>query len=455
MRRRFTKGVRLDCSPRQAFDWHRGDGVVERLTPPWVSWNQLVRQGGLEKGATTSLTLKIGPLPVHWHSVHTECVDGERFTDTMTKGPFGSFEHTHLFEPEGDGCHLTDTISYSLPLAPVSDLVAGSFVERDLERMFRYRHTITARDIASRVADENEAPKTIAISGASGVIGSALVPWLKSQGHRVLLLVRRQAAGEAEIAWNPARGTIEKEKLQGCDVLIHLAGENIGDARWTPEKRERIIRSRVDGTTLLAKAASELEDGPKLFLSASAVGYYGNRHGEAVVESDPYGKAFISEVCRRWEEAAQAHWTCPGGRLVTLRIGVVLTPSGGALARLLPVFKAGFGGTIGSGDQFMSWISMEDVLGAMAHIMRTPAICGPVNLTAPTPVTNREFTRTLASGVKRWAFTSLPSVAVTCAFGNMGREVLLEGVKALPDVLQKTGYQFYHPTLAEALDEVL
>lgn len=445
----------MACSPREAFDWHKGDGVVARLTPPWVRYTHLERRGGLEAGASTTLTLKIGPLPVHWRSVHTACEEGARFTDTMVEGPFALFEHTHLFEADGSGCLLTDTIRYRLPLAPVSHWAAGSWVERDLARMFRYRHLITSRDLAMRRFTGGAPPMTLAVSGASGVIGSALVPWLRSQGHRVLTLVRRTASGADEISWDPGRGTLESEKLQGCDVLIHLAGENIGDGRWTPEKRARIIESRVAGTSLLARTVSRLENGPKLFLSASAVGFYGNRRADEVTETDPCGQAFISEVCRRWEEAAEANWTRPGGRLVTLRIGVVLTPSGGALARLLPVFRAGLGGPLGRGDQYMSWISMADVLGALAHIMGTPAISGPVNLTAPHPVTNREFTRTLAGGLKRCAVASLPAAAVTAAFGEMGREVLLEGVKALPDLLQKTGYSFIHPTLAEALDEVL
>ncbi|WP_300675052.1 TIGR01777 family oxidoreductase [Desulfoluna sp.] len=455
MCQQFMKQVRLNCSPQEAFDWHRGDGVVQRLTPPWVAYEHLVRRGGLDVGATTSLTLKAGPLPVRWRSVHTACVEAERFTDTMVEGPFGFFEHSHLFEEDKGGCLLSDSLRYRLPFSPVSERVAGPFVRKTLERMFRYRHLITARDLASRQGASNTPPMTLAVSGASGVIGSALVPWLRSQGHRVLTLVRRQAAGADEIAWDPARGTLEKEKLQGCDVLIHLAGENIGDGRWTREKRQRIIRSRVDGTTLLAKAASSLEHGPRLFLSASAVGYYGDCHGETVTESSPCGGAFISEVCRRWEEAAERHWTRPDGRLVTLRIGVVLTPSGGALSRLLPFFKLGLGGTMGHGEQFMSWVSMEDVLGAMAHIMRTPSITGPVNLTAPNPITNRAFTRGLADHVNRFAVASLPSAAITGAFGAMGREVLLEGVNALPEVLQRSGYLFIHPSLAEALSEVL
>ena len=454
MQQRFEKSVELNCPPRRAFEWHRGKGVVERLIPPWVRYGDLVRQGGLEEGATTSLTLKFGPLPVHWHSVHTSCVEGEAFTDRMVRGPFSFFEHTHRFE-KGDngGSLLIDRIQYRLPFGCLSDPLVGSFVRRDLARMFRYRHRITARDIASCMGGGDR--KTIAVSGASGVIGTVLVPWLRSQGHRVLTLVRRKSMGAGEIAWDPSTNTIEEGKLQGCDVLIHLAGENIGNGRWTPEKRARIIQSRVDGTAFLARTASRLDGGPTLFMSASAVGFYGDCGAREVVESHPCGGAFISNVCGRWEQTAEANWTRPGGRLVTLRIGVVLTPSGGALARLLPVFKMGLGGTFGRGDQSMSWVSMEDVLGAIAHIMDNSAVSGPVNLTAPHPVTNRVFARTLAAGVNRCACATLPSAVVTCVFGAMGREVLLEGVHALPEVLLQSGYRFFHPTLAEALDEVL
>ncbi|VFQ45762.1 TIGR01777 family oxidoreductase [Desulfoluna butyratoxydans] len=455
MHRRFIRQLRLHCSARDVFDWHGGDGVVQRLTPPWVAYRDLRRRGGLEEGATTSLTLKLGPLPIHWHSVHTACSRDRGFTDTMVRGPFASFEHAHRFDEDDGGCLLTDTIEYRLPLAPLSHAVAGSFADKELERMFRYRHAVTARDIASRLAAAGEPRLTIAVSGACGIIGSALVPWLRSQGHRVKPLVRGKAPGDHEIAWDPVAGTVEHEKFKGCDVLIHLAGENIGNARWTPAKRERIMKSRLDGTALLARAASRHKDGPRVFLSASAVGFYGDRCDEAVTEAASCGGSFVSEVCRRWEEAAAANWTRPGGRLVTLRIGVVLTPAGGALARLLPVFKAGLGGTFGSGKQYMSWVSMEDVLGAVGHILRTPALEGPVNLTAPYPVTNRDFARILASSVNRCSFTTLPAAVITGAFGEMGREVLLEGVKALPGVLEQSGYGFVHPTLADALSEVL
>ncbi len=456
MYRRFVTRVRLKETPEAVFEWHQGRGVVERLTPPWIAYDHLVRRGGLEVGATTSMTLKWGPFSVDWHSVHTRCVEGSLFTDTMEKGPFHSFEHTHCFEAaEGGGCLLTDSLSYRLPVDRLSHPVMGSVVERDLERMFRYRHLITARDIASRMADGSASLKTVVVSGASGVIGSVLVPWLRSQGHRVLTLVRRKTVGDMEIFWDPARGILDPMSLEGCDVIIHLAGENIGDGRWTPEKRARIIRSRVDGTALLARTASRLEQAPPLFLCASAVGYYGNRHGVAVTESDPSGEAFISEVCRQWEAAAEAHWTRPGGRLVILRIGVVLTPSGGAMKRLLPLFKMGLGGGFGRGDQYMSWVSMEDVLGAMAHIMGTPDLSGPVNLTAPHPLTNRRVTEALARGVHRSVFINLPSGLVTAMFGDMGREVLLDGVKALPHALLQSGYQFIHPTLDALLDEVL
>jgi uncharacterized protein (TIGR01777 family) len=301
--------------------------------------------------------------------------------------------------------------------------------------------------------------KNIMITGASGFVGSYLSKMLLEMGHRVTGL--GTSPGHAfedeyeQFVWMSSDTTRPgpwQDSVAGSDIVINLAGRNIFKP-WTRAYKEAIYDSRVLTTRNLVEAMGDGWDGH--LLSASAVGYYGDCRADAVTERVGHGDAFISDVCRRWEEAAEANWTRPGGRLVTLRIGVVLTPAGGALARLLPVFKAGLGGTIGSGNQYMSWISMEDVLGAMAHIIRQPAISGPVNLTAPHPVTNREFTKVLAAGVKRFAFTSLPASAVTCAFGDMGREVLLEGVKALPNVLQKTGYTFIHPTLAEALDEVL
>ena len=455
MQHRLKRSVALPCRAEEAFAWHEMPGVLERLTPPWVHYDNLKREGGISVGATTSMRLKVGPLSLGWRSEHTRYEPGRCFADRMVKGPFSRFEHTHTFENIGEGCRLTDELVYSLPMAPASNLVAKYWVRRDLERMFRYRHLITARDLARYTASAKTDKPVVAISGASGVIGSALVPFLLSQGYGVKTLVRRKPKVASEIFWDPEAGVMDAEGLSGCDVVIHLAGENIGDGRWTPEKRERIIASREKGTTLLTRTASSLENGPKLFLSASAVGFYGDCQCGAVSEKSCHGDAFISKVCHLWERAAVENWTRKEGRLVNLRIGVVLTPAGGALARLLPVFKAGLGGTIGSGKQYMSWISMEDVLSAMVHIMETPELSGPVNLTAPTPETNRGFTKTLARTVNRYALTHLPSPLVTAAFGAMGREVLLEGVKALPEALLDSGYTFIHPTLDSALSEVI
>ncbi|MCG8471470.1 MAG: TIGR01777 family oxidoreductase [Desulfobacterales bacterium] len=455
MQHRLERSVVLPCRAEEAFSWHEMPGVLERLTPPWVQYGNLKRQGGLEVGATTAMTLKMGPLDLGWKSEHTRYEPGRCFADRMVKGPFASFEHTHTFKAMEGGCCLTDEIRYSLPMEPVSGFLAGYWVKRDLERMFRYRHAITARDLGRFVGRFGRKKPMVAISGASGVIGSALVPFLKSQGYGVKVLVRRRAENDAEIYWNPAKGELDTQGLSGCDVVIHLAGENIGDGRWTPEKRAEIIASREKGTSLLARESSRLKSGPKLFLSASAVGYYGDCGEEPVSEQRGPGDAFISNVCHRWEKTAQENWNREDGRLVILRIGVVLTPAGGALARLLPVFRAGLGGVIGSGNQRMSWISIEDVLGVMAHIMDTPGLKGPVNVTAPHPESNRGFTQTLARTLGRFSFTHVPSSVVVGAFGDMGREILLEGVNALPRALLSSGYTFVHPTLESALSEVI
>lgn len=297
----------------------------------------------------------------------------------------------------------------------------------------------------------------VLVSGASGLVGSALVPALQHEGHEVVRLVRSRAAGAGEIAWDPAAGTLDTAALAAAqfDSVIHLAGESVAEKRWTPEQKARIKDSRVQSTALLAESLAALEHPPASFLCASAIGYYGNRGEEALSEDSRPGTGFLADVCRAWESA-----TLPasqyGIRVVNLRIGVVLTPDGGALAKLLPIFRLGLGGPFGSGKQWMSWIALDDLIGGILHALRSNALHGPVNLVGPNPLTNAELARTLGQVLGRPAFMPAPAFALKLMMGGeRAEELLLGGQRIEPRRLVKTGYRFAYPELEAALRHVL
>jgi uncharacterized protein (TIGR01777 family) len=287
-------------------------------------------------------------------------------------------------------------------------------------------------------------------------VGSALVPFLTTGGHRVLKLVRRPPRAPDEVFWDPATGGIDVARLQEqpIDVVIHLAGEHIGKERWRPRVMERIIASRERGTGLIANTCTRLNPKPKVLVNASAIGYYGHRGDELMSEDACFGGDFVSEVCHRWERAT-APALDAGIRTAYLRIGVALSPLGGALQRLLPMFSLGLGATIASGEQYVSWIDMDDVIGAIYHVVNTPALEGPINLVAPQPVTNAQLTDTLARLLKRRAPFRIPKGLIRLVFGQMGEEVLLASTRVTPTKLLESGYRFRFPKLQDSLEHLL
>ena len=290
----------------------------------------------------------------------------------------------------------------------------------------------------------------IAITGASGLIGHALLARLRLNGKRVRRLVRTPDPNSPDdIVWDPMRGTLDPRQLEGAEAVIHLAGEPIAQ-RWTGARREAIRESRVRGTGLLARAIASLDRKPTAFLSGSAVGYYGDRGDEAVDEKSDAGTDFLAGVAREWEAATDAARVA-GVRVVLLRTGIVLSPHGGALERLLPPFRLGVGGPIGTGRQWMSWIALEDHLRATEHALATVGLHGPVNLVAPNPVMNAEFAATLGRVLGRPAIVPVPSFALELLYGEMARTTILAGQRVLPNKLLSSGFHFAHPTLEEAL----
>lgn len=294
----------------------------------------------------------------------------------------------------------------------------------------------------------------ILVTGSSGLIGSALVSFLTSGHHEVYKLVRARAdLLPNEIAWDPQQGVINKTLLEKMDVVVHLAGEGI-NGRWTMNKKKRIIESRVNGTMLLSKALSELENPPEVFVSASAVGYYGDQGSRILNEKSEAGSGFLADVCQEWEEATQDAKE-KGIRTINLRIGMVLDSRGGALKAMLTPFKLGLGGVMGSGEQFISWITLNDLIAVIYYVIKQKEISGPVNAVSPQPVTNREFTKTLGKVLHRPTFLSMPAPLVKMVFGQMGTELLLGSQRVKPEVLLDRGYRYKNPELMCALESLL
>ena len=291
-------------------------------------------------------------------------------------------------------------------------------------------------------------PQRIAVTGASGLIGSALVGYLKSQGHTVQRLVRRPAVSAEEITWDPIAGTVDMEALAGVDAVIHLAGAGVSDKRWTKKYKSEILNSRLLGTTTIAKAVAIVK--PQVFISASAIGWYGESGNRAVVENDRVGDDFLAAVCREWESAADLAGDV---RTVKLRTGLVLDPTGGALGKMLPIFRFGLGGKLSNGKQWWSWITLHDQIRAIAFLLENK-VSGPVNLTSPNPVTNSEFTAGLARAIHRPALFPVPALALKIVLGGFSSEVL-GSKKVMPQALTEVGFTFDYPHISSALEKLV
>lgn len=294
----------------------------------------------------------------------------------------------------------------------------------------------------------------IIVTGATGLIGTALVSKLRAAGHHVVRLVRKEPLGDSDVLWDPNAGKLDPMPLEGLDAAVHLAGENIAGARWNEAVKKKIHDSRVNGTRLLAETLARLKTPPRTLVCASAIGFYGDRGDEVLTEESPRGSGFLADVCADWEETA-ALAEKKGVRRVSLRIGVVLSPDGGALRKMLPPFRMGLGGVIGSGRQYWSWVSIEDVTGVILHALNTPSLKGPVNTVAPQPPTNAEFTRTLGRVLGRPTVFPMPAFVARLALGEMADALLLASARVVPARLKASGYSFRHADLETALRDLL
>jgi uncharacterized protein (TIGR01777 family) len=459
----FSWQSKLACSAGELYDWHMRPGAFERLSPPWevVRVERWVEPQRIGDGPT--MRLKMGPIWLRWIARYTECVPRQQFRDVAVKSPFAAWDHLHLCLPsDADKQHSTleDRVSYALPGGVLGKLVAGRSTRKQLQRMFAYRHRTTIADLAAHQQSGEKAMK-ILVSGASGLVGQALIPFLTSGGHQVVQLVRARlpartpgsdstASAVTTVNWDPDRGTINLAALEGVDAVVHLGGAGIADRRWTPAYKELIKTSREVSTRVLSEALAKLKTPPKVFVCASAIGMYQDEGDKWIDEQSKPSDSYLGQVCQTWEGATKAA-ADQGIRVVNLRIGVVLSARGGALAKMLLPFKLGAGGNLGSGRQYMSWVAIDDVLGAILHAIQTESLRGPVNVVSPHPVTNADYTKTLGRVLGRPTIFPMPAFAARLAFGEMADALLLASQRIKPSRLIESNYPFRYPDLEDAL----
>jgi len=450
----FEKSTPIAAPADFAFAWHGRPGAFQRLSPPWEQLRIVRASGGIRDGGELEFKIRLAPgLWKHWHARHFGYVEGQQFCDEQVSGPFASWRHTHRFVPEGDAaCRIEDHIEYALPMEPLSRVAPRCLVEDKIAAMFAYRSNVAQNDIA-RHWRAQLTPMRVALTGASGLVGTDLTAFLTTGGHSVVPLVRKPTPDG--VVWNSTTGISEAElaKLEGVRAVVHLAGEPVMGV-WTEEKKRRIRESRSVGTRALCESLARMKEKPEVLVCASAVGFYGSRGAEQLTEESTPGSGFLAEVAREWENACEPA-RAAGIRVVNLRIGIVLSPRGGALAAMRLPFTLGLGGRLGSGTQYMSWITADDLVGLIHHAIATPAMSGPVNAGSPNPATNAEFTGALSSALGSFVGMPAPAFVLRAAPGGMGDEFFLTSARMIPARALANGFAFAHTDLEAAFRLIL
>lgn len=507
----FSYETYLPFPREDVFDWYTRPGTLTRLHPPFGGEVLEEPAEGPVDGATSVITLNMPgllgtslsaamgfagsvlpitpPSRVAWRSRHEKFRAGHSFADVMVSGPMRSWRHDREFTDEGPGTLLRETVTYEFPVLSRMPQVAAGQVHRlfeaELRRIFDYRARQTTQDLAFHQshgrlstqlqenydADRAAGPRVVAVSGASGMVGTQVAALLGGAGIEVRRLVRRRANSQAEvrqqsaagqIAWDPTNGLIDEAALAQVDAVIHLAGHPLA-ARFTAEHRHKVLDSRVEGTRVIAQALARLEQQDptgRALISASAIGWYGAtaeerlHHQEQLDEEAPAGTDFLAEVCQAWEHEAHQAETA-GVRVATIRTGIVQSPSGGALERMLPLFALGVGGPLG-GDQVQSWISLDDISALTVHAALSPEAQGPINAVAPEPVTAADYARTLAAVLRRPAAIPVPMAGPKLLLGSQGaKELVMADQRVSSDKAESLGYGFRHRHLEDALRHLL
>lgn len=443
-------------SPRpEVFDWFERKGSFRRLMPPWEVAEEVRADETLEDGAQRIFRFPMGPIKMTWVAEHLGYQPPEKFEDIMKKGPFRSWHHVHRFIEKDGGTVVHDEVDYKLPMGILGRIFGSRNVRNRLNRMFRARENRLIRDLERHSDFKHLDRKRILLAGASGLIGKQLAAFLDTGGHEIWRLVRRTpVAGQNEIEWNPSKGTIDDSAIEGFDIVIHLGGAGIGDRRWTKSRMALIEKSRTESTGLLARTLASLKQKPEVFLVASAIGWYGNRGDEILDEQSEAGTGFLPETCLAWEASADAARQA-GIRTIHARTGVVLDASGGALEKMLLPAKMGAGGPIGFGRQWFSWISMDDQIYALHHLVMSPNTEGAYNITSPEPLQQKNFAKALGRVLRRPAFMPTPPLAIWFLYGKMGVALTTESQRVMPTRLTEEGYRFQHQDAESALRDAL
>lgn len=456
----FEHTATFPFSRQTVWDWHARPGAVRRIMPDWEGIRP-VEVGGITDGAITEFRMKIGIVPQRWVAKHHGYMEGEQFCDDMVKGPFGRWNHVHKFVENNDNeMQIHDRIDWKLPFHFFTRIGAPIMVMPRVNQMFKHRSRRILADLNRQQTFKDAPRKRILITGSTGLIGTQLGAFLETDGHDVHRLLRPSTRLHADqdstkvVKWNDRTGEVTQGSLEDFDVVIHLAGAGIGEKRWSKKRKKLISESREIPTRHLSNTLAELKSPPSLFICASAVGFYDNRGDEDLDENSSIGEGFLARICKRWEDATEPAVNA-GIRTILMRTGIVTTAAGGMLQQILLPAKFGALGPIGGGRQWQSWISLDDQIYAIHFLMNHETASGVINLTAPNPVTQKQFAKTLGKVLRRPAFAPAPGFVMKILFGEMGKSLILDGQKVHPKRLLNLGYKFEHETLEPALRDAL
>ena len=447
----FQNVLEVDASLEDHWNWYNSDGAFRRIMPDWEGLEP-IQVGKIADGEMTIFPVQMGPIKKKWVARHENVRPLYGFDDTSLKGPFAKWDHSREFKQENGKTIAIDSVEYKLPVHFATGWTKKFTVIPRVKAMFGFRNRRVEMDL-KRIPSQK---MRVLISGSTGLIGKQLCAFYACMGHEVHRLVRpstklpADANKENVVKWDDQKGEILEGSLEGFDCIIHLAGAGIGDKRWSKARKELIETSRTIPTKNLADLICGLENKPSVFIQGSAIGFYGDRQDEILDEDSIIGEGYLPQTCKKWEDASlelESH----GIRRVVIRTGIVMTCLGGALGKQLFPAKMGALGPVGGGKQFQSWISLDDQIHAIQHLMLNDDCNGVYNLVSPNPTTQKKFAKVLGKIFFRPSFAPLPKFMVKILFGEMGEKLLLESQRVSPKRLLESGYEFNHPDLENAL----
>jgi uncharacterized protein (TIGR01777 family) len=452
--KRICFKTNLNFPAQKVFSWHNQHGAFARLLPPWEKIKVLSHPGEIRDGSEVKLKCFVaGPFYFNWHLRHSDFSQNQSFSDTQISGPFKKYKHQHLFSENASSTQLNDKIEYELPFSPITKYLGKFFLEDRLSRTFYYRDQILKNDLSFHTEFADKSKLKFLITGASGLIGKALISFLETAGHQVNTVVRNPSKiGPSSVFFSGEEFKFKPDDHFDC--IINLAGAGIADQRWSQSRKKEIYESRIQYTEKLIDSLRKLNVAPKTLISCSGLSFYKEHENAANTEESPKGQGFLSDVANAWEQAAERSSSL-GVRVCTLRLGVILDPRGGSLKKMLPAFNFGLGAKLGSGEQMFSWVSLEDVIRAILFLAYKEELSGAFNLCSPNPTSNSTFTNTLARVLARPAFFKAPVQMLNLIFGEMASETMLASINCAPNKLLHSGFKFIFPELEVCLNYCL